>query len=269
MQRRVGGLAGDHAHVGLAVADGLHDVDAAVLFHAHADLGVAQPKARHVVGQKLAHRRRVGVQPHAAGSALRVVRQVGAHAVHVAQDLARMHGQRLARARGRDALRGAVEQPHAELALEDGQAPARGRQHHVALGGGLRQAAVLNGAQEQRQRIQVGSHRVLGRSGGHCRACALAPAWPKAFRRIDGGGDGSSGMRVSPSKRRSTFGPRCERIVAVSAATPARRFAGRPSTGATPAFHESYPESFLSWQPTNSPALRWTTNTRPPKAGST
>ena len=80
--------------------------------------GMLGGEGREVVGQVLGERRGVGLDAHHALAALRVVRDLGAQLVDLAEELARVHEHRVARGRELHALRGAVEQLHAELVLE-------------------------------------------------------------------------------------------------------------------------------------------------------
>src|SRR6185437_5630573 len=97
----------------------------------------------------------------------------------------RVEEQGIARGRELDAARRAMQQLHAELVLELRDAPARGRERDVARRGGLRDAARLRDADEERERGEVGAHQERKRRG------EIAPAWSRAI------GSGSSSTALA------------------------------------------------------------------------
>ena len=114
-----------------------------------------------------------------------------------------------------------------------------------------------NSASESRSGL-IGSRSI----GRHCRACALAQARRRPFGESTRRRDLRKGFLLETKKH---FGPRAKES-SLSGGNPAG-VSRAALTGPRP-HSTSLPGVFSLMATTNSPAFAWTTNTRPPKAGS-
>jgi len=142
-------VPGEDADIGQPLAQGAQGVTADALLQVDLHLRVLAGEGTQVLGEKLDHRRGIGVDAHMALHALAELAQVGVQLLQVVQQVARVVQQRVTGRRQLDALGLAIEQADAELPFQIADALAHRRQGQMFTLGGTGQAALVGDGDEQ------------------------------------------------------------------------------------------------------------------------